>query len=85
MKPLVSICIPTYNGERFIDDAMNSAISQTYPNLEIIVSDDAGYADFGFTGGNEIPTPNLDRIARDGIFCSQGYVSAPVCAPSPRP
>lgn len=39
--PLVSICIPTYNGERFIAEAMNSAISQTYTNIEIVVSDDA--------------------------------------------
>ncbi|MDJ0553406.1 MAG: glycosyltransferase [Microcoleaceae cyanobacterium MO_207.B10] len=38
--PLVSICIPTYNGEKFIEAAINSAISQTYPNLEIIISDD---------------------------------------------
>ena len=39
--PLVSICIPTFNGEKFIAEAMDSAITQTYPNLEIIVSDDA--------------------------------------------
>jgi len=38
--PLVSICIPTYNGAQFIVEAMESAINQTYPNLEIIVSDD---------------------------------------------
>ena len=38
---LVSICIPTYNGAQFITEAMESAIMQTYPNLEIIVSDDA--------------------------------------------
>lgn len=37
---LVSICIPTYNGEAFISEAMRSAVSQTYANLEIIVSDD---------------------------------------------
>ncbi len=41
MKPLVSICIPTYNGEKFIQEAMDSAIVQNYSNLEIIVSDDA--------------------------------------------
>ena len=41
MKPLVSICIPTYNGAEFIAEAMDSAISQTYLNLEIVVSDDA--------------------------------------------
>jgi glycosyltransferase involved in cell wall biosynthesis len=39
--PLVSICIPTYNGEQFIVEAMDSAITQTYSNLEIVVSDDA--------------------------------------------
>ncbi|NJK74046.1 MAG: glycosyltransferase [Microcoleus sp. SU_5_6] len=39
-QPLVSICIPTYNGEAFIAEAIQSAIDQTYPNIEIIVSDD---------------------------------------------
>lgn len=38
---LVSICIPTYNGEQFIVEAMESAINQTYANLEIVISDDA--------------------------------------------
>ena len=41
MNPLVSICIPTYNGEAYIESAMASALSQTYPHLEIVVSDDA--------------------------------------------
>ncbi|MFH4964297.1 glycosyltransferase family 2 protein [Gaetbulibacter sp. M235] len=40
-NPLVSICIPTYNGAQFIAEALDSAIAQTYPNLEIIISDDA--------------------------------------------
>ncbi|MEG4960848.1 MULTISPECIES: glycosyltransferase [unclassified Microcoleus] len=38
--PLVSICIPTYNGAAFIGEAIQSAIAQTYPNIELIVSDD---------------------------------------------
>lgn len=38
--PLVSICIPTYNGEAFISEAIASAFSQTYPNCEIILADD---------------------------------------------
>lgn len=37
---IVSICIPTFNGENYINEALESAINQTYPNLEIIVSDD---------------------------------------------
>ncbi|MEG4575244.1 glycosyltransferase [Microcoleus sp. N3A4] len=38
--PLVSICIPTYNGAAFIGEAIQSALAQTYPNIELIVSDD---------------------------------------------
>jgi len=38
--PLISICVPTYNGEKFIEEAMISAMNQTYPNFEIIISDD---------------------------------------------
>jgi len=38
--PLVSICIPTYNGNKFIEEALDSAINQTYKNIEIIISDD---------------------------------------------
>lgn len=40
MKPLVSICIPTYNGAGYLKEAMASALGQDYPNLEIVVSDD---------------------------------------------
>ncbi len=39
-QPLVSICIPTYNGAKYIAEAMDSAIKQTYKKLEIVVSDD---------------------------------------------
>lgn len=39
-KDLVSVCIPTYNGASFIEAAFNSAIKQTYLNIEIIISDD---------------------------------------------
>ncbi|GCL34679.1 putative glycosyl transferase [Planktothrix agardhii CCAP 1459/11A] len=39
--PLVSICIPTYNGEKYLTEALLSAVNQTYPNLEIIISDDS--------------------------------------------
>ncbi len=39
-QPLVSICIPTYNGAAFIGEAIQSALAQTYPNVEVIISDD---------------------------------------------
>lgn len=40
-KPLISICIPTYNGEKFLQQALDSVSSQTYRNFEVIISDDA--------------------------------------------
>ena len=39
-NPLVSICIPTYNGETYLEEALLSAINQSYKNIEIIISDD---------------------------------------------
>ena len=52
------------------------------PNILFILSDDAGYADFGFQGSEEIRTPNLDKLASQGTIFTQAYVSAAVCGPS---
>ncbi|MFN3167859.1 MAG: sulfatase-like hydrolase/transferase [Phycisphaeraceae bacterium] len=52
------------------------------PNLIIILTDDQGWWDVGFNGCTDIPTPNLDRIANEGVRFSAGYVSHSVCGPS---
>ncbi|MEM9588863.1 MAG: sulfatase-like hydrolase/transferase, partial [Planctomycetota bacterium] len=52
------------------------------PNLVLIVADDLGYADVGFNGCRDIPTPNIDRVATQGMRMSAAYVSFPVCGPS---
>jgi arylsulfatase A-like enzyme len=52
------------------------------PNILVIVADDLGYADIGVHGGKAVPTPNIDKLAKAGIRCSSGYVSAPYCSPS---
>ncbi|MEO6786358.1 MAG: sulfatase-like hydrolase/transferase [Chthoniobacteraceae bacterium] len=52
------------------------------PNILLIVSDDHGYADVGFQGCKDIPTPNLDRLAHEGMRCTSGYVSHPFCSPT---
>ena len=52
------------------------------PNIVLIVSDDLGYADIGVYGSRDIPTPNIDRIAREGIRFTNAYVSGPYCSPS---
>lgn len=52
------------------------------PNIIVVLSDDAGYADFSSYGGRQIPTPNIDAIAAAGVRFTNAYVSASVCAPS---
>lgn len=52
------------------------------PNFVIILADDLGYGDVGFTGSTQIRTPHIDALAADGVIFEQGYVSAPVCGPS---
>jgi arylsulfatase A-like enzyme len=52
------------------------------PNLIVIMTDDQGYADVGFNGCTDIPTPNIDTIADQGVRFSSAYVSYPVCGPS---
>ena len=63
----------------------NMALSQsqnTPPNLIVIMTDDQGYADVGFNGCEDIPTPNIDAIANNGVKFTRGYVTYPVCGPS---
>lgn len=55
---------------------------QGKPNIVLIFVDDMGYGDPGCYGGTKIPTPNIDSLARDGIRCANGYVTASVCGPS---
>ena len=52
------------------------------PNIIIILVDDMGYADVGFNGCKDIPTPNIDRIATNGVKFTNGYVTFSVCGPS---
>jgi arylsulfatase A-like enzyme len=52
------------------------------PNILVILTDDQGYHDVGFHGCTDIPTPNIDRLARSGTICSNGYVAAATCGPS---
>src|SRR3569623_597579 len=52
------------------------------PNILVILSDDQGYADVGFHGSKEVPTPYLDTLAKSGVRCTSGYVSHPFCSPT---
>ncbi len=52
------------------------------PNIIYIYADDLGYAELGCYGQKKIQTPNLDRMAREGMRFTQHYTGTPVCAPA---
>jgi arylsulfatase A-like enzyme len=61
----------------------SAATRVTKPNLIIILTDDHGYADLSCQGQeSDVKTPNLDRLAAEGVRFTDGYVSAPQCCPS---
>ena len=62
-------------------DAVKAA-KGTKPNIIYILADDLGYAELGCYGQKKILTPNIDRLAKEGIKFSQHYSGSPVCAPS---
>jgi arylsulfatase A-like enzyme len=62
--------------------AVQFAQAASAPNILLIVADDLGYADVGFQGSKEIPTPNLDKLAKRSLRCTNGYVTHPFCSPT---
>ena len=55
---------------------------KTHPNVIVIMTDDLGYVDVGFNGSKDISTPNIDRIAKNGVKFTNGYTPYSVCSPS---
>ena len=52
------------------------------PNIIIMYADDLGFGDIGCYGATRIPTPNLDRLAAEGLRFTDGYATAATCTPS---
>ncbi|QIH34734.1 arylsulfatase [Sphingobacterium sp. DR205] len=59
-----------------------TAAQKKKPNIILILADDLGYGDVGFNGQKLIKTPNIDRLAKEGMIFSQFYAGTAVCAPS---
>ena len=58
------------------------AFSTSRPNIILVMSDDHGYGDCGFTGHPFVQTPHLDDMAKSGVVFNRFYASAPVCSPT---
>lgn len=52
------------------------------PNIIIILADDLGRHDLGCYGSEDVKSPNIDRLAREGVRCTTAYTTAPQCTPS---
>ncbi|MEM6550744.1 MAG: sulfatase-like hydrolase/transferase [Planctomycetota bacterium] len=52
------------------------------PNVILILADDLGYGDLGYTGNPDFPTPNLDRLANGGVKFTMGYSNHSFCSPT---
>ena len=52
------------------------------PNVVLIITDDVGYGDFGVYGSPDVKTPNIDRLARQGVKLTDFYANASNCSPT---
>ena len=71
----LSMIIPSCRSEKH-------ALSESKPNIVYILADDLGYAELGCYGQTKIETPNIDKLAQNGIRFTWHYSGSPVCAPS---
>ena len=62
--------------------SLTDVLGQRRPNIIYIYADDLGYGELGAYGQKIIKTPNLDRMAKEGMLFTQHYTSTPVCAPA---
>jgi arylsulfatase A-like enzyme len=71
---LAAICINAHTAEQ--------QVIAERPNIIFLLSDDQAWTDYGFMGHPDIKTPNLDKLASEGLLFRRGYLAAPVCRPS---
>ena len=58
------------------------AKNENPPNIIYILADDMGWGDLSFLGQSSFSTPNIDRLAKEGMLFTQHYAGSAVCAPS---
>lgn len=66
----------------FLAASLATRLLAAPPNIVFILMDDMGYADLGCQGAKDIRTPNIDRLAAEGVRFANFYSNAPVCTPT---
>ena len=66
----------------FLTGCSASGTVTTKPNIVVIMADDLGYGDVGCYGATAVKTPNIDRLAKEGLRFTSGYCSASTCTPT---
>ena len=77
----VRVAVTTATIAAFVAPLVNAA-ERSKPNVVIFYADDLGWGECGCYGCKDIPTPNIDAIANNGVRFTQGYVAATYCSPS---
>lgn len=78
---LVAIAIVTIFAARLCP--ASAATPSRPPNIVLILSDDVGYGDLGCYGATRVKTPNLDRLAAQGLRFTDAHSTSSTCTPGP--
>ncbi len=83
MKPIQSIVLfvfCVFSVQAFASESRHQ--TEHMPNVVLLYIDDLGYGDLGSYGCEDIPTPNIDQLAAEGVRCTASYITNPPCCPS---
>ncbi|BAX82396.1 arylsulfatase [Labilibaculum antarcticum] len=76
--PLITLAVTMFSGVA----AKTISLEKQKPNIIYILADDLGYGDLSCYGQTKFSTPNIDKMAREGMVFTQHYAGSTVCAPS---
>ena len=66
----------------FVQCGFAQTATNKRPNIVVILADDLGWADLTCYGSTFYETPNLDKLAKQGVRFTNGYAACPVCSPT---
>src|SRR5690606_11782667 len=81
LAALMGVAAPVTTAAPAADRSAPSAAADK-PNILFVLVDDMGFGDLSVMGNRKVQTPNLDRLAREGVLMTQFYDAAPICSPS---